>query len=335
MKIVYHEDYLKQTQYAGHPECPERLASIMKLMYAEGIDGRTIAPEPASVDEVGKVHTREYMELLEHFGRGRLDADTSVYPHTYQMAMLAAGGGLAAVQNMLDHREPTFALLRPPGHHATASNGMGFCYFNNVAIAAERLLAKLGKVAIVDIDVHHGNGTNDAFLERSDVLYISTHQWGIYPGTGPAKQVGAGEGEGYTVNIPMGPHCGDATFRAAQEKLIIPILKEYGPEAILISLGGDAHYMDPLSSLTLSSKGYVEVVESLAKAADDMCEGRWAVFLEGGYNVAALADTMVSCMGIASGQRRKTEFNEVSDAELVGAEWIEEALAVQRRHWNL
>jgi acetoin utilization deacetylase AcuC-like enzyme len=335
MKIVYHEDYLKQTQYAGHPECPERLASIMKLMYAEGIDGKTIAPEPAPADDVGKVHSKEYMELLKHFGRGRLDADTSVYPHTYEMAMLAAGGGLAAVQNMLDRREPTFALLRPPGHHATRNNGMGFCYFNNVAIAAERLRRKLDRVAIVDIDVHHGNGTNDAFLERNDVLYISTHQWGIYPGTGTAKQVGASEGVGYTVNIPMGAHCGDATFAAARDKLILPILKQYKPDAILVSLGGDAHYMDPLSSLTLSSRGYLDLVAALAEAAGELCEGRWAVFLEGGYNVAALADTVVSCMGMASGQPRPTEFNEVSDAELVGVEWLDEALAVQRKHWDL
>lgn len=335
MKIVYHEGYLRPTQNNGHPECPERLSGIMEYSESHGIEAPLITPEPAEIQDVLTVHSENYLELLKNFGRGRLDADTAVWPYTYEMAMLAAGGGIAAARNMLDRREPTFALLRPPGHHATREMGMGFCYINNVAVAANWLRQKLDRVAIVDIDVHHGNGTNDTFLDRSDVLYISTHQWGIYPGTGPATQIGTGKGKGYTVNIPMGGQCGDATFAAATDKIIVPVLRQFRPDAILISLGGDAHYMDPLSSLTLSSRGYLDTVAAIAKVAEEMCENRWAAFLEGGYNVLALADTVGAAMTMAAGEEPVTIYNEASDTETVGAEWISEALQVHSKHWKL
>lgn len=335
MKFVFHEDYLKQTQTIGHPECPERLATIMSYLEEYGLDASAITPEPANLKDVLTVHSPDYLELLKNFGRGRLDADTAVWPHTYEMALLAAGGGIAAVDNMLKNREPTFALVRPPGHHATTNMGMGFCYINNVAVAANWLRKKLDRVAIIDIDVHHGNGTNDTFLERSDVLYISTHQCGIYPGTGPAAQTGIGKGLGYTVNIPMGAQSGDATFTAARDKIILPILRQYGPDAILISLGADAHYLDPLSSLTLSSKGYLEMMASLAGLSKEICENRWSVFLEGGYNVGALADVVGAPMAMANHQPVDTQYNEVSDTENLGADWVDEAVRIQSKHWKL
>ncbi len=335
VRYVYHEDYLKPTQGPGHPECPERLEAIMAYVGQHELDAKVITPEPADMSDILTVHSQDYMDLLRNFGRGRLDMDTAVYPHTYEMALLAAGGGISAVRNMLDRREPTFALLRPPGHHATRDMGMGFCYINNIAVAANWLRKKLDRVAIVDIDVHHGNGTNDTFLDRSDILYISTHEWGIYPGTGPAVQTGIGKGEGHTVNIPMCGQSGDATFNAAVEKIILPILKQFKPDAVLVSLGGDAHYMDPLSSLTLSSRGYLDIVTSVAKLSQEICENRWAVFLEGGYNINALADVVGSCMAMASGQETRTCFDDVSDAETVGADWISEAREIQSRHWEL
>lgn len=335
MKYVIHEDYLKPTQGPGHPECPERLEAIMAYIGSHEIGAEAIAPEPAEASDILKVHSRDYMDLLRSFGRGRLDMDTAVYPHTYEMALLAAGGGLSAAKNMLDRREPTFALLRPPGHHATGDMGMGFCYINNVAVAAEWLRQKLDRVAIVDIDVHHGNGTNDIFMERPDVLYISTHEWGIYPGTGPAVQTGRGRGDGFTVNIPLCGQSGDATFSAATAKIILPVLRQFAPDAVLISLGGDAHYMDPLSSLTLSSQGYLGTVSAIAELAEEICENRWAAFLEGGYNVSALADVVGSCMAMASGETAHTHFNEACDTETVGSEWISEAVDVHSKHWEL
>jgi len=335
MKIVYHEDFLQQTQGYGHPECPERLAATMDYLDANEIKPEIITPEPAEQADILKVHSEEYLEYLKHFGRGMLDGDTSVYPHTYDMAMVSAGGGLAAARNMLDHNEPTFALLRPPGHHATTNMGMGFCYINNIAVAANWLRKKLGKVAIVDIDVHHGNGTNDTFIERNDVLFISTHQWGIYPGTGPVDEIGIGDGEGFTVNIPLGSRSGDSTFNEASKKIIQPILRQFEPDAILISLGVDAHYMDPLASLTLSSKGYLDTVKDISAIAGELCQNRYAIYLEGGYNINALAETVGGAIAQSWEMEPSLRFTEKIDDNIHGASYVEEARSIQSKYWHV
>jgi len=335
MKVVFHNDFLQQTQGYGHPESPERLEAIMSYMESREILPEMITPEPAELTDVQAIHTPEYLEYLKNFGTGMLDGDTSMFPHTYNMAMLSAGGGLAAVKYMHEHNEPGFALLRPPGHHATNTTGMGFCYINNIAVAAEWLRKKVDKVAIVDIDVHHGNGTNDAFLDRSDVLFISTHQWGIYPGTGPADQVGTGKGEGFTVNIPLGARSGDSTFSEVSRTIIQPILGQFKPDAILISLGVDAHYMDPLASLTLSSRGYLNIINDIAGIASEMCDNRYATFLEGGYNVHALAEVVGGAISQSMGREAVTRFDEVSDTHIHGARYIEEARLVQSDYWEL
>ena len=335
MKIAYHEEFLQQTQGYGHPESPERLAAILDYLDIHEIQPEMIIPESAELADILEVHSDEYLEYLKGFGRGMLDGDTSVFPHTYEMAMLSAGGGLAAAKNMLDHNEPSFALLRPPGHHATTNMGMGFCYINNIAVAANWLRKKIDKVAIVDIDVHHGNGTNDTFLERKDVLFISTHQWGIYPGTGPYDEVGIGEGEGHTVNIPLNSRSGDSTFNVASKKIIQPILREFQPDAILISLGGDAHYMDPLASLTLSSKGYLDMMNDISSIASEICDNRYAVYLEGGYNVHALAEVVGSAVGHSLEQKPELMFTEVADQDVNGAEFLEEIISMQSKYWKL
>jgi acetoin utilization deacetylase AcuC-like enzyme len=333
--IVYHGDFLQQTQTLGHPECPERLASIMAYLDALPLDLEVLSPGPARPEDVLAVHSQEYIEFLSGFGQGRMDADTYVWPHTYDMAMLAAGGAILAADRILTGGGPVHALLRPPGHHATALHGGGFCYINNIAVAAERLLKKLDRVAIVDIDVHHGNGTNDIFLARDDVLYISTHQWGIYPGTGPAEQVGEDAGEGFTVNIPLGSRVGDATFALAAAKIILPILKQYEPDALLVSLGVDAHYMDPLASLTLSSCGYLDVMASLQKTAEECCGSRLAVFLEGGYNLHALAEVVGGAISHSQGVEPQLQYDDVFDTEALGVEWLERVRNVQSHYWHL
>ena len=335
MKAVYHEDFLQQTQGYGHPESPERLTAIMDYIDINEIQPEIITPEPAEIDDILAVHSETYLDYLKNFGRGMLDGDTSVFPHTYEMAMLSAGGGLAAAKNMLEHNEPTFGLLRPPGHHATNNMGMGFCFINNIAVAANWLRKKVDKVAIVDIDVHHGNGTNDSFLDRSDVLFISTHQWGIYPGTGHHEDIGDGEGEGYTVNIPLPSRSGDSTFDAASKKIILPILRQFEPDAILISLGGDAHYMDPLASLTLSSKGYLDIINDISGIASEVCDNRYAVYLEGGYNVHALAELVGGAMAQSQAQKPEFKFTDISDQEVRGADYLEEIIAVQSKYWEL
>ncbi len=335
MKIVYHEDYLKQTQDYGHPECPERLTSILSFLETNQVNVEVITPESATPEDIRSVHSPEYVEFLREFGQGHMDPDCYVWPHTYDMAMLAAGGATAAAKHTFDRREPSFALLRPPGHHATEHHGGGFCYINNIAVAASSLLKMFEKVAIVDIDVHHGNGTNDIFLSNNRVLYISTHQWEIYPGTGPAEQTGDGPGEGYTVNIPLCAHSGDATFQAVYQNIVIPILQQYRPDMLLVSLGADAHYMEPLASLTLSSAGYMEVISMLSGLAREKCENRIAFFLEGGYNLQALAEVVGGAISAIHGQDISTHYNEALDTNILGNDWMERAIATQRKHWEL
>jgi len=335
MTIVYHEDFLKLTQNPGHPECPERLSSIIDYLDANQVGVNLLEPEPTTLEVVSAVHNAEYLEFLRDFGQGNMDADSYVWPHTYDMAMLSAGGGLLAARKAFETGEPSFALLRPPGHHATRHNGGGFCYINNIAVAAEELLKKVDRVAIVDVDVHHGNGTNDIFLDRSDVLFISTHQWGIYPGSGPAKQVGVDKGEGYTVNIPLSSRSGDATFLEAYRNIVAPILKQYEPGIILVSLGLDAHYLDPLASLTLSSRGFLEVLSLLRDLSKELCEGRLALFLEGGYNLDAIADVVGCAISRFHGGGLSTSNNEVYDMDCLGKDRVEEALGIQKEYWDL
>jgi acetoin utilization deacetylase AcuC-like enzyme len=335
MTIVYHEDYLQPTQTYGHPECPERLTAILSHLETNQVRVETITPEPADVADILEVHSKEHVDFLRDFGEGHMDMDSYVWPHTYEMALLAAGGGLAAARSAYETCEPSFTLVRPPGHHATRLQGGGFCYFNNIAIAAAALLKKVDKVAIVDVDVHHGNGTNDIFLDTDRVLFISTHQWGIYPGTGPAEQVGEDAGEGYTVNIPLFSRSGDATILEAYRRIAAPVLDQYEPDIILVSLGLDAHYLDPLASLTLSSRGYMEVLELIAQKADGLCEGRMAFFLEGGYNLHALADVVGSAIARFHGQELAIQFDECYDPDGIGTERVDHALAIQKDYWKL
>lgn len=335
MSVVYHEDFLKQTQTYGHPECPERLSSILSYLDANEVDAEILIPEPATAEDVLRVHTNEHVEFLRDFGEGHMDMDSYIWPHTYDMSMLAAGGALLAANRAFERKESCFALLRPPGHHATRFNGGGFCYINNIAVAAASMVNKGRKVAIADVDVHHGNGTNDIFLDTDKVLFISTHQWGIYPGTGPPDQVGAGDGEGFTVNIPFMSRTGDATFLEAYRTIAAPILKQYEPDILLVSLGLDAHYLDPLASLTLSSRGYFEILSLLKEIADSACEGRIAFFLEGGYNLHALADVVGSAVSRFNGQHLETKYNEVADFDGIGAEMVNLAKEIQEKYWQL
>ncbi len=335
MTIIYHEDFLKLTQTMGHPECPERLSSILSYLETNDVDVGIVKPEPAARDVVEAVHTAEYLDFLRDFGEGHMDMDSYIWPHTYDMAMLSAGGGLNAAEQAFEKGEPAFALLRPPGHHAAEYRGCGFCYINNIAVAASHLLKKVDKVAIVDVDVHHGNGTNDIFLDNDNVLFISTHQFGIFPGTGPAEQVGEGAGEGYTVNVPFGSRTGDGTFLVAYRKIVKPILEQYEPDIILVSLGLDAHYLDPLASLTLSSRGFMEILTLLNDLAGEQCQGRIAFYLEGGYNLHALADVVGCAISQFHGGGLSTRYNEVQDMDGLGLDRVKHALGIQKKYWDV
>jgi acetoin utilization deacetylase AcuC-like enzyme len=224
---------------------------------------------------------------------GHIDPDTVVSTESWEAALRSAGALVEAADKVSDGRfKNAFCLARPPGHHATRERAMGFCMFNNVAIAAAWLIEnrRAERIAILDYDVHHGNGTQDIFYERSDVLYISTHQYPLYPGTGHWRETGASKGEGYTLNVSLPPRCGDQVYATALAQIVEPAVRRYQPDFILVSLGFDGFYDDPLAMMSLSvTGGFAPLIRSACKLANELCAARVIVALEGGYNLDALA----------------------------------------------
>jgi acetoin utilization deacetylase AcuC-like enzyme len=278
----------------GHPERPER-AHVFDVVAARWLErgGRSTAPRLAERQELERVHDAEYVGMvLGTAGRAMmLDADTFTSPESVEIARLAAGAAIQAAVHAVEQREPAFALVRPPGHHAERDKAMGFCLFNNVAVAAAALLDRgLSRIAIVDIDVHHGNGTQWFFYDDPRVLYVSSHQHPFYPGTGAADEVGTGDGRGFTVNVPLEAGATDGDYEVAYDRIVLPILDQFSPEVVLISAGFDAHERDPLASMRVSVRGYATVVKSLADAAAG--HGRLALVTEGGYELPALASCL-------------------------------------------
>ena len=256
------------------------------------------APRLATIEELEAVHAREYISRIKsqsEKGGGWLDADTVTCPRSYEVALYAAGGLLAAVEAVMKKEADTaFALIRPPGHHATRSRAMGFCIFNNVAIAAKFALANfnLNRVLIVDFDVHHGNGTQDAFYSDPSVLYFSTHQYPFYPGTGWMDETGTGEGEGPTVNFPMVAGWGDEEYLRAFNEVLVPVAQRFQPELILVSAGFDPHWADSIAMMQVSIAGFAQMVAVLKKLAAELCQGHLVFTLEGGYNLEVLASSV-------------------------------------------
>jgi acetoin utilization deacetylase AcuC-like enzyme len=278
----------------GHPERPERVEAIRNALQARGWWDAYPQLTPLELPQrvLGAIHSPQHLQAVqftslhaEHF-----DFDTYTTPSSWSLALSAAGGA-AAVAGQVWRRDARrgYALTRPPGHHATRNQSMGFCLLNNVALAAEWLFQQAGanRLAIVDLDLHHGNGTQDIFWERGDVLYISTHQSPLYPGTGALQEIGMGAGAGANANFPLPPGAGDRAFLTVMDGLILPLLERFDPEMLLVSVGYDTHWRDPLGSLQLSALGYSRLIAKLAGYADDHCQGRIALFLEGGYDLEA------------------------------------------------
>ncbi len=306
--LVYDPIYLEHDT-GNHVENSQRLVAIMSHLEESGMinQATTLSPRLASIEELEMVHTPEYISQIQskaERGGGWLDPDTIMCPKSYEAALYAAGGVLTAVEAVMKKEvDNAFALVRPPGHHATRNSAMGFCIFNNVAVAAKFALAnfKLNRVLIADFDVHHGNGTQETFYADSKVLYFSTHQYPFYPGTGRINETGTGKGEGTTVNFPMTAGWGDEEYLRAFNEVLVPVARRFQPEFILVSAGFDPHWADSLAMMQVSVAGFAQMVEVLKKLAAELCQGRLVFTLEGGYNLQVAAASVKATFDVFLG----------------------------------
>jgi acetoin utilization deacetylase AcuC-like enzyme len=287
-----------------HPERAERIVAVERALEERDWLGWEVRESPAvDGDALTAVHPQSYIDGIAEIcaaGGGALDVDTIVSSASYEAALHAAGGAMALVDALLGDRPRVGATLhRPPGHHALSARAMGFCLFNNVAVAARRALDRWGaeRVLIVDWDVHHGNGTNDIFHADPDVLFVSIHESPLYPGTGPASDRGSGAGEGFTVNLPVPAGSGDAAWCSLVEHVAVPLGLEHHPGLVLISAGYDAHLRDPLGSCQVSRDGYARMAASVRALADDLGVPL-GIVLEGGYDLVALSESLVATLEV-------------------------------------
>ena len=306
LTLIYSDRFLDHQTPPGHPERVER-GQVMRGVSADWKQrGRIVlAPRQATYAELQRVHSDAYLAAIDKTaGRAvSLDPDTYTSPDSRDVALLAAGAAIGGVDQIVQSRTTrVLALVRPPGHHAERDRAMGFCLYNGVAAAAAHALSLgLERVVVVDYDVHHGNGTQWIFYEDPRVLYISTHQYPFYPGTGAAGDTGRGKGAGYTLNVPLEAGSTDGDYTEVFDKLVIPVIDQFRPELMLISAGFDAHERDPLARMRVSTAGYARLTKTLCDAADRHCHGRIVAATEGGYDLTALKACLEACIAVLDG----------------------------------
>src|SRR4051812_48493757 len=302
--------------------------------------GEVIAPREATHEQLARVHDVHYIQRISEL-RDRavaLDPDTYTSPESYEVALLAAGAAIDAVERAMSGTYTyALAMMRPPGHHAEHAHAMGFCLFNNVAVAAAHARHALGakRVAIVDYDVHHGNGTQHMFERDPSVLYVSTHQYPYYPGTGAVEEIGAGPGEGFTVNLPMESGSTDGDFQHVFERVALPVLRQFAPDLILVSAGFDAHQRDPLATQRATEAGFAAMTMAVRNVADEGCKGRLALVTEGGYDLKALDASLEGVVQTLAGPASAPKWPSSEPASNRGRVSADAAVKALGRHWKL
>jgi acetoin utilization deacetylase AcuC-like enzyme len=350
LAVVSSDEFANHLTPPGHPERPERahVFDAVAAAWTRG-GGTVLAPRPATLEELAAVHDRDHVERIAGTaGRAAmLDPDTFTSPESYRLARLAAGATLVGVDYTMAGSGPALVLVRPPGHHAERGRAMGFCLFNNVAVAAAYVRAKgVLRVAVVDVDVHHGNGTQEIFQDDPAVLYISTHQSPCYPGTGAVEEVGISAGRGRTVNIPIEPGAGDDDYAQVLDRVVVPILKAFAADVTILSVGYDAHVQDPLAQMQVTTEGYRSMLATLKATADATSGGRLVVVTEGGYDLPALGaclDATVEVLAapvVAAGAAGPAggpaaAATRTSGPGIRGREAAAAALAVQKPFWAI
>lgn len=341
--IVVHDLYKQHLARSRHIESPQRLEAIYDMLDEDDILQKIVVvpPRPAEQDELALVHDIAYIERIAHTDgcpHVLLDPDTQTTPLSYQAAILAAGGLFSLIDKIIDGTiKNGFALVRPPGHHAEKDRAKGFCLFNNVALGARYAMKRhsINKILIVDWDLHHGNGTQNAFCSDPDVLYFSTHQYPCYPGSGSIAEVGKAEGKGFTVNVPLDPGQGDGEFFKIFDRVLSPIVRDFKPELILVSAGFDIYINDPLGSMRVTPQGFAALTRVLMQLAEETAKERLAMVLEGGYDLAGLRDSV------------KAVLKELTEESILSEEYlkklaegpmpfiVDEVIGVQKIYWPL
>jgi len=335
--LLSEDAMLAHDQGRGHPESPARLQAILTRL-REGPVAGTVwqTPRPATRAQIGRVHTPAYVDFVDGV-RGQtvqIDADVVMGPGSTDASYLAAGAAIEAVTAVMQGAaRNAFALVRPPGHHAEVDRAMGFCVFANLAIAAEHARQELGaqRVLVVDWDVHHGNGSQHVFEGRDDVLVFNAHQWPHYPGTGGLHEQGRGAGLGYTINAPLPAGMGDGDYASIFREVLRPVAESFRPDLVLVSAGFDAHRDDPLGGMAVTAEGFAGLCGVVREIAEHSAGGKLVLVLEGGYDLAGLADSVHACVEVLAGSTPPG----AGAASAAGERALRQTLAAQRGHWRL
>ena len=332
--LVTHPSSLEHRGPAAHPERPDRIGAAVAGVEQSSLTTVALTADAVERDALLRVHDRAFVDALELFcaeGGGAIDLDTYAVEDSWLAAIHAAGAGATAVNALRSGAADVgFVAMRPPGHHAERGRAMGFCLFNNVAIGASTLTSEGQRVAIVDWDVHHGNGTQNLFAEDPEALYVSLHQHPFYPGTGSAAEIGDGPGEGTTINIPMPEGAGGADYREAMARIVLPVVEQFAPDWLLVSAGYDAHANDPLAGIRLTDGDYAAMSSGLAPL---ISPGRTVFFLEGGYDLAAVRDSVAGTLDGHAGVWRPQETGSRNESMVSGT--IDQIVETLAPYWDV